>query len=126
LIHNYAMASFHSFRQTRTLVRGVLLWFVLSLAVAFAAPLVQPVSLGAVCSASATPLAQSDDVVPGTPSAHTVQCSLCLPFTAPPSQFALPVDSIGVPQGTLPWMALGHVAAPVPSALSARGPPAFR
>jgi hypothetical protein len=120
------MASFHSFWQTRTLVRGVLLWFVLSLTLAFAAPLVQPVSLGGVCSANATPLAQSDDVVPGVPSAHTLQCSLCLPFTAPPSQIELPVDAGGVPQGALPWMALGHIAAPVPSALSARGPPAFR
>jgi hypothetical protein len=120
------MAPFHTLQQTRTLVRGVLLWFVLSLAVAFAAPLVRPVALGDVCSASAPQPVQPDDAVPGTSSAHTLQCSLCLPFTVPPPQMALPVAAGGVPQGALPWIAMGLIAAPVPTPLCARGPPSLR
>jgi hypothetical protein len=75
-----------SLRRSRTLARLVLAWFVFAMGMAVAAPALQPVALGGICSASAT----ADGTSPPDGSAaagahHGLQCVLCLAAGAPPS-----------------------------------------
>ncbi len=113
-------------RHARFLARLVLAWFVLSLGVAIASPLVNPQSMELVCaSGGAMKLvvksADGDEQARG----HTLDCPLCTPVAAPLPQAAPDVSSGFMLAHTLrplaanPWA--GHAAAPLP----ARGPPAF-
>ncbi len=119
------MPMLHALRQARTLAQGVLVWFVLAVGVAVAAPLVQPQSTTLVCSASgAVKLLTSGDAGSVVPTSHTLDCVLCLALGAPPSAQAhalAPVHAlgyalVGIPATHRAW----RTAAPLP----ARGPPA--
>jgi hypothetical protein len=76
----------HSLRRSRTLARLVLAWFVFAMGVAVAAPTLQPMDLGGICSATAT--AEGGNAPDGSAAAgahHGLQCVLCLAAGAPPS-----------------------------------------
>ena len=122
------MPAFQTTAQVRAFARLVLAWFVLSLGLAIAAPIVQPQSLTLVCSAAGEVKLQStgnnDDNGDIAPTGHTLDCVLCLALNAPPPatvdlQAPLPVAvSVQVIQTAArnAW----RTAAPLP----ARGPPA--
>ena len=104
--------------------RSVLLWFLLSLGVAIAAPLVHPQAVEMVCSgAGAIKLLVPTDAGLRELGAAQLDCPLCLLSDAPPPR---PVAALSLP---LPWMravalrvvapAVRVAAAPMP----ARGPP---
>jgi len=115
-------------RHARFLARLVLAWFVLSLGVAVASPIVQPRAVELVCSSAGAIklVVQTDDGAQELDAAHTMDCALCLPTGAPPP---LPVAAAF----DLP-LPLGRAVQPIPAAriasataapLPARGPPAF-
>lgn len=113
-------------RRFAFLHRWVLAWFMLSLGVAVAAPLVHPQSLEVVCSSAgmAKVVVHTDE---GTQelSQMAMECALCAPSGAPPSRVTLHLPE------PLP---LAYAAQSIPAArlaamtrapLPARGPPPF-
>lgn len=112
------MSSLH--RMTR-FARLVLVWFVLSVGIAAAAPALQPQSLQMVCSGGVMKLVSLGDEGPAT-ALPTLDCPLCAPFQAPPparqpslrSADPAPPDAV---HASVPAALLR--AAPAP----ARGPP---
>lgn len=118
------MPTLQALRQARTLAHLVLVWFVLAVGVAVAAPLVQPQSATLVCSASgAVKLLTSNDDGSAAPSSHTLDCVLCLALSAPPparvDAFA-PAHALNYTQAGLHGV---HLAWRSASPLPARGPP---
>jgi hypothetical protein len=118
------MFTLQRLRQARALARGVLAWFVLSVGLAIAAPMVQPQSLEMVCSASGQfKLVGNLDADTNSAAAHTLQCVMCLALGAPPptdfsvatSQAVVPLAHISTPATHIAW----RTASPLP----ARGPP---
>ena len=112
-------------RNTAFLARLVLAWFVLSLGVAIASPVVKPQALELICSgAGVVKLVSQGDDSESPAGMHTLDCPLCATTGAPP--VASP-DALALPSP------LGHAVQPIPSAriaaltaapLPARGPPA--
>jgi hypothetical protein len=111
--------------MARCLARLVLAWFVLSLGVAGASPIVHPQAMELICSGSGTikVLVKTDEGVKEA-SGAMLDCPLCL-VSGPPA----PVPRTSVE----PASPLAHVLRPVPAAhiawltaspLPARGPPA--
>lgn len=113
--------------RVRNLARLVLAWFVLSVGVAIASPVVQPQSMQLMCTASGSIklVVQSDDGV-HEPGAGHFDCPMCMLTGAPPP-LAQPIDFPAV-------LPLGHAVQSIPSAriaaataapLPPRGPPAL-
>lgn len=118
---------FASLRHFHTLGRLVLLWFVLSLGVAVASPLVYPQAMELVCSSAGAVkvIVQTDDGAQELGASH-MDCPLCVLTGAPPP--AQPLAAVP------PIQPLGHAVQSIPAArlaaataapLPARGPPAF-
>lgn len=103
----------------------VLAWFVFSLGVAVASPLMQTQSFTLVCSDAGTikRLADSDEGAPQRVG-HTLDCPLCVQLLAPPLSAFQPF----IPAETPPALAENMAAAPVTARrlapFSARAPPA--
>ena len=79
-MHNSRM---QTLRNARLLGRLVILWLVLSLGVAVASPLLKPVSMDVVCSASGAAIVFHDDALRSS-NPSGLHCPLCLPLSAPP------------------------------------------
>ncbi len=113
-------------RHARSLARLVLAWFVLSLGVAIASPLVQPQSLELICaSGGAMKLLVKNADGSAQERGHTLDCPLCAAEMAPPPQ---PATSLVTASPWAAWLSpvaaaplASRTAAPPP----ARGPPAF-
>jgi len=120
------MLTLQTLRQARTLARWVLAWFVLSVGLAVAAPLVHPQSSTLVCSAAGEVKLLVGDDDGSTPASHQLlNCVLCLALGAPPVaqlDVVAPVPPLayalrGTPAAYIAW----RTASPLPP----RGPPAF-
>jgi len=113
-------------RHVRWLARLVLAWFVLSIGVAVASPLVNPQAMELICSGSGAIklLVKTDDGAKELPS-HTLDCPLCAHVGAPPptSQAALPV--VHPLAHALRPISAAHIAARTAAPLPPRGPPVF-
>jgi hypothetical protein len=110
-------------RHFTLLTRLVLGWFVLSLGIAFAAPLVKPVGMMEVCSASGAVLQIADNNDPGAAKGHTLECSFCLPFAAPaPDLFRAELHGV-LPSGGNLLVPCRPVPVRSASSQDARGPP---
>lgn len=111
-------------RHAHFLARLVLVWFVLSLGAAVAAPLVQPQSMQLVCSASGTmKLVTSSADGSEAPTLHLMDCSLCVAVAPPPApQVVLvePHQPLAFALGRLP---AARLAAKTGAPLPPRGPP---
>lgn len=105
----------------------VLAWFMASLGVDIAAPIVQPKPMQLVCSSTGTImlLVQSDDGTVEKMGSSGMDCPLCSPAGAPP------VTTVGT---VIPPLPLAHALQPIEAAriavataapLPARGPPAL-
>jgi len=79
------MAPMHALRKAHLLARLVLVWFVASLGVAVAAPLVQGQGMQLVCSVTGAGkfIGSNDDGQGGTASL-AMHCPLCAGVSAPP------------------------------------------
>ena len=120
-----AMSPLQSLRQSRTLIRWMLVWFALAIGVAVAAPVLNPQAMALVCSAGGTvKLVVADEGSGGASAAmvHTLDCVMCLPVGAPPASgdiFASPASLTDVMRA----VPLRHVTWRIADPASARGPP---
>lgn len=126
------MPTLQVIRQAPRLIRAVLAWFVVTVAFAVAAPVVQPQSLSLVCSAAGSVKlvlsgGPNDQGNQGAPVAgrHTLDCVLCLAISAPPFS-VVRMAAMALPPAAAPlgW-ATTHTAWRTASPLPARGPPAL-
>jgi hypothetical protein len=114
----------HILRTSLTLTRLVLVWFMLTFGVAVASPVIAPKTLVLLCShegSKAVVLDADGKIV--TTDAQTLNCPLCLPATAPPPAFFMPLPVSSSAPAVLPCFTSEHVSAPVGAPLPARGPP---
>ncbi len=120
------MPILHTLRNAQRLAKLVLVWFVLSMGVAIASPLVQPQSFELICSGSGAMklLVKSDDGT-ATQASHGLNCAMCIQASAPPPVVRLitaPPQPLAYATQTLPAATIAvHSAAPPP----ARGPPSI-
>ncbi len=118
------MPTLHTLRNAQHLAKLVLVWFVLSMGVAIASPLVQPQSFELICSGSGAMklLVKSDDGS-AAPASHGLDCAMCIQASAPPPTLNLstaPPHPLAYATQALPAATIAaHTAAPPP----ARGPP---
>ena len=112
-------------RNAHHLLRLVLAWFVLSIGVAGASPVVHPTGMDLVCSSGGDMrwVALGDDDGQSNASGHTLDCPLCAGLSAPPVQASRtqPAPS-SLAHALAPVMAARIAAATAPP-LPSRGPP---
>ena len=112
-------------RNAHQLARFVLVWFVLTLGVAIASPVVHPRAMELICSdAGVFKLVVQGDADGGLAKNHTLECPMCVMGGGAPlvqSAPLLPDQRITAerPQPPLAAQIAVHRAAPPP----ARGPP---
>ncbi len=119
------MAAMQSLRRARLLARLVLAWFVLSLGVAVASPIVLPQAMQLVCSASgAVKLVVSGADGSEAPTLHLLDCSLCVAIAPPPPSIAAVSLSVQ-PHYAISPLPATRVAARTGAPLPPRGPPSL-
>ncbi|SEK14198.1 MULTISPECIES: DUF2946 family protein [unclassified Variovorax] len=114
-------------RLVGLLGRWVLLWFVLSLGVAVASPLVHPQAMELVCSSvgSIKVVVHTEDGAQELGASH-MDCPLCVLTGAPPPAMAVPAFDLPLPLGrVLQPIPAARLAAATAAPLPARGPPTF-
>lgn len=101
----------------------MLVWFVLSVSVAIASPMVNPKTMDLVCSSSGgmkLVVTGDDDA---SASSHTLDCPLCASIGAPPPALKTQlVQPSPLAHALLPTRA-AHIAAATAPPLPSRGPP---
>ena len=119
------MTPMQSLRSFTWITRCVLVWFVLSLGVAVASPLVKPQDLLLVCSASGAMkvLVQADDGSVSEVVGNTMHCPMCAPMAGPPPAARLTVEPVQALAHALQGIPSAHIAARTAAPLPARGPP---
>jgi hypothetical protein len=113
-------------RQARFLARLVLAWFLLSLGVAIASPLLKPVNFEVVCASTGTGAMKlvAKGETGEQPGPTVFDCPMCAGPSAPPPQshaahsFAVPLAHV------LQAIPAARIAALTTAPLPARGPPA--
>ncbi len=120
------LTSLQTLRSLRWLARSVLAWFVLSIGVAVASPLVSPQSMELICSGSGAIklLVKTDDGVQEA-SGHTLDCPLCAQVSAPPPASQAQVPMVHPLAHALRPIPAAHIAARTAAPLPPRGPPAL-
>jgi hypothetical protein len=119
----------HRLRHAHLLARLVLAWFVLSLGVAMASPVVNPQATEMVCSAAGVMKLlvvtgdSADDATVST--SQTMDCPLCLSMSAPPVQVQAQVVAPHPLSYALQSIPAARIAALTGAPLPARGPPAL-
>lgn len=110
-------------RQSRILARWVLVWFVLTMGMAVAAPSMQPIALSTVCSTAASSAVDAGSDGLAGAAHHSLQCVLCLGVSAPPQA----VPSLPTPLASTDTLTVAAADAvyltPRRSPLAARAPP---
>ena len=107
--------------------RWVLLWFVLSLGVAVASPLVNPQAMELVCSSAGSikAVVHTEDGAQEMGASH-MDCPLCVLSGAPPPAVAVPAFDLPLPLGrVVQAIPAARLAAATAAPLPARGPPAL-
>lgn len=118
------MPLLQAIRQSKFLARCVLVWFAMAMAVAVAAPVVNPQASQLVCSASGAVklvAAGADDSAPM--QNHGLDCVLCLALNTPPAQANSGFDAHQLLSYALPPAPSAQVIKRTATPQSARGPP---
>lgn len=112
-------------RHAIQLTRLVLVWFVLSIGVAIAAPVLNPKSVDMVCTGTGTMkmVVQGED--DSAASAPTMDCPLCTSVTAPTPEFNTALTQPSPLAHAMQPLAAAHIAAVTAPPLPSRGPPAL-
>ena len=118
--------SLQTLRRLRWLARCVLAWFVASMGVAVASPLVNPQAMELICSGSGAIklLVKTDDGAQEVPS-HGLDCPLCAHVGAPPPVLKADVPLIHPLAHALRPIPAARIAARTAAPLPPRGPPTF-
>ncbi|KOC19005.1 hypothetical protein GL58_25720 [Comamonas testosteroni] len=112
-------------RNSLSLTRLVLAWFMLTLSIAMASPIVHPKAIEVVCTSSGSmQVIMLDEDGQATPGLHhSLDCPLCLTITAPPT-YSSPHLEQPQPLGlALQPVVSARIAALVGAPLPPRGPP---
>lgn len=118
------MSLFHSLRSSPWLAKLALLWFVLTLGVAVASPVVHPQEERVICSsAGMQKVVLNDDGSISTSSVEGMSCPLCLMADAPPVSTVLAVEQPRFLSHVLYSKPTAQPAAVGAAPLLARGPP---
>ena len=112
-------------RHFTFLSRLVLAWFVLSLGVAVASPLVNPQDTLLVCTGAGAMqvLVKADDGSTREAAPSAMDCPLCVPASAPPPVVRVQVAPSSPLAFALQSIPSAHIAARTAAPLPARGPP---
>ena len=115
----------HTLRHFTFISRLVLAWFVLSLGVAVASPIVKPQDILLVCTGSGAMkvLVQTDDGTATELASSSMDCPLCAPMAAPPPVEHWAVEPAQPLSYALQGIPSAHIAARTAAPLPARGPP---
>ena len=115
-----------SLRHFTLLTRLVLVWFVLSLGVAVASPLVHPQDSQLVCTGTGAMkiLAATDDGSTGGAATASMDCPLCAPVIALPVVAGVVLAPVLPLSYALQRMPATRLATRTAAPLPARGPPA--
>ncbi|RYE42230.1 MAG: DUF2946 domain-containing protein [Hyphomicrobiales bacterium] len=111
-------------RSSSLLARLILAWFVMTMGIAIASPIVHPEAMELVCSASGNMklIAIGDDGI--EQSHHTLDCPMCMGITLPPhiasARFVQPQPLAHA----LHKFSVAHIASVAGAPLPPRGPPA--
>ena len=120
------MRTLHALHHFTTLTRFVLAWFVLSLGIAIASPIVKPQDILLVCSSSGAMkvVITMEDGETSYMGNSTMDCPLCISIAAPPPPIANPyIEPIQPLAYALQGIPSAHIAARTAAPLPARGPP---
>ena len=111
-------------RHAIFLTRCVLVWFVLSLGVAVASPMVNPKAMDLVCTSTGSMklVVQGDDDASASP---TLDCPLCASIVAPPPAFNANLTQPYPLAYALLALEAAHIASVTAPPLPSRGPPAL-
>ena len=117
-------------RNSLSLTRLVLAWFLLTLGIAVASPIVHPSAFEVVCTASGgMQIVVLDDAGQDAPTPghqHSLDCPLCLTITAPPAYSSQHSFEQPQPLGlALHPIVSARIAALVGAPMPPRGPPTF-
>ena len=113
-------------RQTKTLARFVLVWFVMSVGVAMASPLVAPKAMELVCTTGgAMKMVSSGDADKAESTVHIMDCALCMAVGIPPAPISSQFTKPSSLAHALQPIAAAHIAAATSPPLPSRGPPAL-
>ncbi len=112
-------------RHFTILTRLVLAWFVLSLGVAVASPIVKPQDILLVCTGTGAMkvLVKADDGSTREMVSATLDCPLCAAVSAPPAVAGPGVELAQPLAYALKSIPAAHIAARTAAPLPARGPP---
>lgn len=118
------MPALQPLRLAHRLARLVLVWFVLSLGVAVASPIVHPKAMELICSGSGAikVLVKTDDGVKEA-AGHTLECPLCAVSGTPPPVAKAALEPVQPLSLVLRPVAAAHIAWLTAAPLPARGPP---
>lgn len=119
------MPIMQALRSSLSLTRLILAWFMLTLSIAMASPIVHPKAIEVVCTSSGSMqvimLDEDGQAAPGLH--HSLDCPLCLTITTPPS-YSSPHLEQPQPLGlALQPVVSARIAALVGAPLPPRGPP---
>jgi hypothetical protein len=113
-------------RQTKTLARFVLVWFVMSVGVAMASPLVAPKVMELVCTTGgAMKMVSTGDADKAESTVHIMDCALCMAVGIPPAPISSQFTKPSSLAHALQPIAAAHIAAATSPPLPSRGPPAL-
>ena len=112
-------------RHARRLTRWMLAWFMLSIGVAIASPLVKPQALELICSGSGAMkvLVYTDDGLQVQNQHNSLDCPLCAATGLPPAQSLVLAPAQEALFYALQPVAAARIASRVGAPLPARGPP---
>ncbi|PKO62909.1 MAG: hypothetical protein CVU24_01690 [Betaproteobacteria bacterium HGW-Betaproteobacteria-18] len=106
--------------------RWMLAWFVISLGVAVASPMVKPAATGVICTSTGAfkVVVQSDDGAVGL-GALGMDCPLCLVADAPPATLLLLPHALPAPAFNIQPIPIAPAVASTAVPPPARAPPIF-
>ena len=123
--------AFQTLRNAHRLVRWVLAWFVLSLGVAIASPLVNPQSTELICSGTGVMkllVKNADGTIDdggSETSGRMLDCPLCASVSAPPPTANATATPAQPPGCVLQTISVAQIAASSAAPRPGRGPPSF-
>ena len=124
------MRTLQALRSFTNLTRFVLAWFVLSMGVAIASPIIKPQDILLVCSTSGAMkvVVKNTDTVDEDASSvlsSAMDCPLCMSISAPPLVEYPTIEPVSPLAYALQSIPSAHIAARTAAPLPARGPPSI-
>lgn len=120
------MRSMQTLRRFTMITRLVLAWFVLSLGVAVASPIIKPQNILLICTGTGAMkvLVQAEDGTADIQVHSTLDCPLCATLAAPPPEPGATVQSVHPLAYALLGIPAALIAVRTAAPMPARGPPA--